>query len=142
MKAAMVTTRRTFLNALGIAGPVLLLAFAPAWAGETSMPAKMTSCTLLPETIDRRVTPPERIRVSFTITGDVPADLVRFTARAAGGGFVGFSVYGRFTKTVMIADRELQADPTAPVHELPRGVDCVLTYIHFVDGTRWSSVLP
>jgi hypothetical protein len=116
----------------------LSLAFVPAPADETPMPAKMTACTLLPETIDRRVTPPERIRVSFTITSDVPADLVRFTALAAGGGFAGFSIYGRFTQSVMISDRELQADPTAPVHELPRGVDCALTYIHFVDGSKWS----
>ena len=117
----------------------LWLTAASAPAGEPPAPARMTSCTVLPETIDRRVTPPETIRVSFTIEGDVPADVVRFTATAPGGGFSRFTTRGNFTKMIMIANRVLEADPTALVHPLPPGVDCALTYIHFVDGSSWSA---
>lgn len=48
--------------------------------------------------MDHRVTPHEMIRVSFMITGDVPADVVRFTALAPGGDNK-FSTRGNFTKT-------------------------------------------
>jgi hypothetical protein len=129
---------RATLGYLNVLAAVCLTS-AVAQAGQTAAPARMTSCTVLPETMDRRETPPETIRVSFMITGDVPADRVHFTATAPGGGFVGFSAHGYFTETVMIADRELHADPTVPVRSLPHGVDCALTEIHFVDGTSWST---
>jgi hypothetical protein len=92
--------------------------------------------------MDRRITPPETIRVSFMITGDVPADVVRFTVTGPGGGFRAFTLHGTFTKTTMIAKRVLQPDATASAQPLPHGVDCVLTYIHFVDGSSWSAPSP
>ena len=111
-----------------------LLAAAPA-------PARMESCAVVPKTMDHRVTPHEMIRVSFMITGDVPADLVRFTALAPGGDYNEFTAHGHFTKTVMISDRELEADEHAEESEdirpLPHGVGCALTYIHFIDGSSW-----
>jgi hypothetical protein len=96
--------------------------------------------------MDHRVTPHEMIRVSFMITGDVPADVVRFTALAPSGDYKQFSTRGNFTKTVMISDRELEADEhdgeTETVRPLPPGVDCALTYVHFVDGSDWSGDSP
>lgn len=128
---------RTALSCLTVLSALCVVPLI-ARAGQPPMPAKMTSCTVLPETMDRRATPPEAIRVWFMITGDVPADLVRFTTTAPGGGFVVFSAQGYFTRSTMIAGRELHPDPTAPVHPLPPGTDCALTYIHFVNGTSWS----
>jgi hypothetical protein len=116
-----------------------LLALAP-------MPARMTSCGLVPAEMDHRVTPPAVLRVSFMITGDVAADLVRFTARLPGGNYRTFTTRGNFTKTVMIFDRELQKDPKpeneAEVAPLGHDIDCALTYIHFVDGSSWSAPEP
>lgn len=120
----------------------VLLAASSAPAGESPVPARMTSCTVIPETIDRRITPPETIRVSFMITGDVPADVVRFAVTTPGGGFRAFTARGNFTKTTMIAKRVLQPDTTVSPRPLPHGVDCVLTYIHFVDGSSWSAPSP
>jgi hypothetical protein len=120
---------------------VVLAAATPPPAG-TPMPARMTSCTVIPETMDRRITPPETIRVSFMITGDVPADIVRFTVTGPGSGFRAFTVHGTFTKTIMIANRVVQADATPPAQPLPHGVECRLTYIHFVDGSSWSAPSP
>jgi hypothetical protein len=128
---------RTALACLAII-TALCVAQATACADVPPMPARMTSCAVLPQTMDRRVTPPEAVRVWFMITSDVPADLVRFTTTAPGGGFVVFSAHGYFTKSVMIAGRELHPDTTAPVHPLPPNTDCALTYIHFVNGTSWS----
>lgn len=120
----------------------VLLAAAPVRADEVAPPARMTECTVLPETIDRRVAPPKTIRVSFMITGNVPADLVGFTATAPGGGLVGFAAHGYFSKTIMIAGRELHADSHAPARALAAGVPCALTSIRFVDGTWWLSPPP
>jgi hypothetical protein len=116
---------------------VITLAASPAKGDDTPMPAQMTSCAVLPATVDRRNDPAEKIRVSFMITGDVPADLVRFTAAGPAGGFREFETRGNFTKEVMISDRELHSK-TPTTHSLPRGVECRLTYIHFVNGTSWS----
>lgn len=129
------------INPLGFAGltAALLCVALPAFAGEDAMPARMTSCAVLPETIDRRVEPPETIRVSFMITGNVPADLVKFTAAGPAGGFRAFAVRGHFTKSVMISNRELSSAEPVEGHPLPSGVECRLTYIHFVDGTSWSA---
>jgi hypothetical protein len=137
---------RTTRVALGcvILVAALWLTARPAPAGEApaAAPARMASCTVLPETMDHRITPPESLRVSFMITGDIPADLVRFTATSPSGTFREFTAHGNFTKTIMIADRVLKVDSTAPMHELPRGVDCSLTYVHFVDGSSWSAPEP
>jgi acyl dehydratase len=117
----------------------ICLSLSPAIADEMPAPARMTSCAIVPTTIERRGTaPPETIRVSFMITGDHPANIVRFTAAGRAGGFRQFTAPGLFTKSVMISNRELQADPDAPQRELPAGVQCALTYIHYVDGTSWS----
>lgn len=106
----------------------------------------MESCTIVPKTMDHRVTPHEMIRVSFMITGNVPADIVRFTALAPGGDYNEFTARGNFARTVMISDRELEADEhdaeTEAVRPLPHGVDCALTHIHFVDGSSWSGERP
>ena len=111
-----------------------------ARAGETRSPARMTSCEVIPDTIERRGTPaPETIAVSFMITGDVPADLVRFTAIGRAGGFHEFTARGHFTKSVMISNRELEADRAVEPVALPHGVECALTYIHYVDGSSWSA---
>lgn len=136
---------RTLRMALACAGLVAAswLTPSPAPAGERPVaPARMASCTVLPETIDRRITPPETLRVSFMITGDIPADVVRFTATSPSGTFREFTARGNFTKTIMIAKRELKVDPTAPARQLPRGVDCSLTYVHFMDGSSWSAPEP
>jgi hypothetical protein len=121
----------------------LALVALPAYADETEAPARMTSCEVLPATMDHRVTPPETIRVSFMITGDVAADLVRFTAVAPAGGFHEFTLHGNFTNTVMIDRRKVEADIPAPsespVPALPHDVECALTSIHFVDGSSWSA---
>jgi acyl dehydratase len=111
-----------------------------ARADETHAPARMTSCAVIPDTIERRGTPPpETIRVSFMITGDVPADFVRFTAVGRAGGFHEFTARGYFTKSVMILNRELEADRAVEAAALPHGVECALTYIHYVDGTSWTA---
>lgn len=130
-----------FRNGLvtGVFLAVIWLPVAPAIADEMPAPARMTSCAVVPETIERRGTaPPEMIRVSFMITGDLPANIVRFTAAGRAGGFRQFTARGNFTKSVMISNRDLQADPDAPARQLPDGVQCALTYIHYVDGTSWS----
>jgi hypothetical protein len=99
----------------------------------------MTSCEVIPNTIERRgEPPPETIRVSFMVTGDKPADLVRFTAVGRAGGFYEFDARGYFTKSVMISSRELEADRTAE-RDLPHGVECALTHVHYVDGSSWSA---
>jgi hypothetical protein len=126
----------------GIAA-ALSLAASAARADVTRPPARMMSCEVLPDTIERRGTPPpETIRVSFMITGDKPADLVRFTAVGRAGGFREFTARGYFTKSVMISNRELEADQTTKEPELPRGVECVLTFIHYLDGSSWSGKEP
>jgi hypothetical protein len=103
----------------------------------------MTACTVMPETIERRGTaPPETIRVSFMIAGHIPADVVRFTAAGRAGGFRDFTARGYFTESVMISNRELSADTEESQRELPHGVECALTYIHYVDGTSWSAQEP
>jgi acyl dehydratase len=130
--------RRTLVCA-GIAG-VLFFVTPTVRADETRAPARMTSCTVIPDTIERRGTPPpETIRVSFMITGDVPADLVRFTAVGRAGGFRQFTARGYFTKSVMILNRELEADRSVEAATLPHGVECALTFIHYVDGSSWSA---
>jgi hypothetical protein len=108
-------------------------------AAPTSAPASMMSCTVIPATISRRGTSPEAIRVSFMIASPTAADLARFTATAPAGAYQAFTARGVFTKGVVIADRVLQADPSAPVRPLSRGVECMLTYVHFVDGSSWSA---
>ncbi|HEY1867723.1 MAG TPA: hypothetical protein VGG70_05455 [Candidatus Cybelea sp.] len=129
-----------FRNALaGLAVTAALLLPAPAAVADEAMPARMTSCTVMPATMDRRIEPPETIRVSFMITGDVPADLVRFVAAGSAGGFREFTIHGLFSKTVMISSRELHSETPVEGHPLPRGVECRLTYIHFVDGSSWSA---
>lgn len=120
---------------------VFVLAMAPA-LGKSTTPARMTACAVLPQTIDRRVTPVETIRVSFMITGEVPADQVRFTARNDDGGYRNFTTQGNFTKAVMIANRELHADPIPSSRRLPAHVTCALTYVHFTDGSSWSAPQP
>ncbi len=125
-----------------LAAAATLSLSASVAAADEAMPARMTSCTVLPETIDRRVEPPETIRVSFMITGDVPADLVRFTAAGPAGGYRTFTIRGHFTKSVMIANRELSSAEPVEGHPLPRGVECGLTYVHFIDGSSWSSKTP
>jgi hypothetical protein len=128
---------------LALVGALSTAAPSPAPAHPTPSPARMIACTILPETIERRGTaPPEMIRVSFMITGDEPADLVRFTAAGAAGGFHAFTARGEFTKSAMISDRELEADPTVEAAPLARGVECALTYVHYVDGSSWSAPLP
>lgn len=144
----MLTTGRKFLATLRNTGAVALLAAmwlpaSAAIADESPLPARMTSCSRLPGTVERRGTaPPETIRVSFMITGEIPANLVRFTAVGRAGGSRDFTARGNFTKSVMISNRELQADPTLPERELPHGVECALTYIHYVDGSSWSRPEP
>ncbi|MGC1380817.1 MAG: hypothetical protein WA814_07310 [Candidatus Baltobacteraceae bacterium] len=121
----------------------LLLSTAPAGSEQPPAPARMIACEVIPETIERRGTaPPETIRVSFMITGDAPADLVRFTATSPSGELREFSAHGAFTKSIMIAGRVLPVDPAAPVHALAHGVECSLTYIHYVDGRSWSAPSP
>lgn len=103
-------------------------------------PARMISCEVMADTIERRGTPPpETIRVSFMMTGDLPADLVRFIAVGRAGGFHEFTARGYFTKSVMISNRELEADRAAAAAALPHGVECALIYIHYVDGSSWSA---
>jgi hypothetical protein len=129
---------RSSLGCVSVAAALLLTA-AGAAADEKPMPARMTSCTVIPATMDRRTEPPETIRVSFMITGDAPADFVRFVAAGPAGGFREFTIHGLFSKTVMISSRELQSTHPVEGHPLPPGVECRLTYIHFVDGSSWSA---
>ncbi|HEY2473557.1 MAG TPA: hypothetical protein VGI19_02030 [Candidatus Cybelea sp.] len=121
----------------------LALIAAIALLAATPEPARMESCTVIPRTMDHRITPHVMIRVSFMITGDLPADLVRFTALTPIGVYREFTTHGHFTKNVMIEDREIEIDleegETVPGRPLPHGVDCALTYIHYVDGTSWSA---
>lgn len=131
-----------FRRALVYAGLAVVLLGVPlaVRADETSAPARMISCEVLADTIERRGTPPpETIRVSFMITGDVPADLVRFTAVGRAGGFHQFTARGYFTKSAMISNRELEADRAAQTAALPPGVECTLTHVHYVDGSSWSA---
>jgi hypothetical protein len=129
--------RRAIYAGLAVALAGVSLA---ARADATRAPARMISCEVLADTIERRGTPPpETIRVSFMITGDVPADLVRFTAAGRAGGFHEFTARGYFTKSVMISNRELEADRSAQTAALPRGVECALTYIRYMDGSSWSA---
>jgi hypothetical protein len=121
-----------FIVAIWLLGTV---AAAPA----TPSPASVTSCAVVPETMSRRGTTPEKIRVSFEILSTTPADLARFTATAPAGALEAFTVRGTFTKGAMIADRLVEADPSAPVHPLASGVECMLTYVHFVNGSSWSA---
>ena len=93
----------------------------------------------MPETISRRGTVPETIRVSFTIDKDTPADLARFTATAPAGAFRDFTAHGNFAKGVVIADRVLTADASQAGRSLPAGTECMMTYVHFVDGSSWSA---
>lgn len=107
----------------------------------------MVDCEIIPRTMNHRISPHMTIRVSFMITGEVAANLVRFTAVAASGAYREFSLSGNFTKTVMIDDVELQADPqseeaTENVPPLPQGVDCAITFIHFDDGSSWGAPSP
>jgi hypothetical protein len=119
--------------------PALLLSAAPVAADQAAAPAIMTSCWVTPKTIQRHGTPPpETIRVSFMIIGDGPADVVRFTANSPSGVHE-FTVRGSFASSVTINNRELPVDPAAAVRPLPHGVDCMLTYVHYVDGTSWSA---
>jgi hypothetical protein len=108
-------------------------------AADESVPVRMTACTVIPETISRRGTLPETIRVSFSIEKDTPADVARFTATAPAGAFREFTARGTFTKGVTIAGRVLSADPAAPEHRLSPGVECTMTYVHFVDGSSWTA---
>lgn len=108
-------------------------------AADGTPPARMTTCAVIPETISRRGTVPETIRVSFSIEKDTPADVARFTATAPAGAWREFTVRGKFTKGTVIADRVLTADPNVPGRPLARGVECMLTYLHFVDGTSWEA---
>lgn len=121
------------LLAMVLVPPVALV------AAEPQAPARLTACDVIPETISRRGSSPESIRVSFSIDRDTPADLARFTATAPAGAFRDFTARGTFTKGVAIVDRVLTADPNAPTRPLSPGVDCMLTYVHFVDGTSWSA---
>ena len=102
-------------------------------------PAHVTECTLIPETISRRGSVPQAIRVSFSIVKDTAADVARFTATAPAGALLGFTAHGLFARGVTIADRVLQADPSAPTQSLAPGTDCMLTYVHFVDGSSWTA---
>ena len=110
----------------------------PLSAASTA-PAHMTSCAVIPEVISRRGTVPETIRVSFAIDKDTSADLARFTATAPAGALRQFTARGTFAKGTMIADRVLTADSEAPSHTLPAGTECMMTYVHFVDGSSWSA---
>lgn len=129
-----------FRNALaGFAITAALALPAAAVADDETMPARMTSCTVMPATLDRRIEPAETIRVSFMITGDVPADTVRFVAAGPAGGFREFTIHGLFSKTTMISGRELHSSKPAEGHPLLHGVECRLTHIDFIDGSSWSA---
>src|SRR5580658_2975804 len=87
---------------------------AAVQADTAAPPVRVTACTVIPETISRRGSAPETIRVSFSIEKDPPADLARFTATAPAGALRGFTARGTFAKGAVIADRVLSEDPGAP----------------------------
>jgi hypothetical protein len=117
---------------------VLVCLGASLAAAADAPPVRVAACTVIPETVSRRGALPETIRVSFAVERDSPADLARFTATAPAGAFREFTARGTFARGVVIADRVLSADPGAVAHGLAPGVECLLTYVHFVDGTSWT----
>lgn len=115
------------------------LALTVGAAVDAAQPARVLDCSVIPGTISRRGATPETIRVSFAIEKDALADLARFTATGPAGSLLGFSARGTFAKGVVIADRILDPDPTAPLHPLNPGAECMLTYLHFADGSSWTA---
>jgi hypothetical protein len=110
-------------------------------------PAKVKSCRVVPAAIARRGTSTQEvIRVSFSVDGDVAADLARFTVSSPNGTFRDFTARGRFSQGTVIADRVLLADPSSDQQFYSlgagTGAECSLTYLHFVDGSAWTPAPP
>ena len=112
---------------------------SPGRADLSPAPISVSSCTVVPETISRRGTLPETIRVTFSVMQDTAADVARFTATAPAGAYRDFTLHGTFSKGVTIADRVIAADPNLSAHALAPGVECMLTYVHFVNGASWTA---
>lgn len=126
---------------------VLVLAslFVPvaAPAAQTTAPIHVTSCQVVPATVTRRGPVQEVIRVSFSVEKDVAADVARFSVSSPNGAYRDFTARGLFSNGIAIADRVLKADPASQQQFYSlgagSGVECMLTYVHFVDGTSWSA---
>jgi hypothetical protein len=108
--------------------------------------ASIKSCSVVLGAITRRGTATEEvIRVSFAIN-HAAADVARFTVSSPGGTFRDFTARGLFSQGTVIADRVLRADPSSQQEFYSlgagTGVECILTYLHFVDGTSWTPRPP
>lgn len=121
------------LYAVWLASPVIVA------ADSVAAPVRVTDCTVIAETISRRGGVPQTIRVSFSNENDTPADVARFTAKAPAGVVREFTARGRFAKGIVLSDRVLRADQRPPNHALKPCVECMLTYVHFVDGSQWTA---
>lgn len=129
---------------------VLALLFVPVAAparAQTAPPLHVTSCQVVPDTVGRRSgAVQEVIRVSFSVDKGAAADVARFSVSNPSGVYRDFTARGLFSHGVAIADRVLKADPTSQQQfyslGASGGVDCALTYVHFVDGTSWAPAPP
>ena len=100
-------------------------------------PLLITSCRLSVEHHGPRGSVEQVVVVSFANKRDTPADIARFTVANAGGVGRAFTARGSFTKGALIADRILPAQALREASGGNQGSGCVLTYVHFVDGSSW-----
>jgi hypothetical protein len=126
---------------------IVFTAWPACAAQDAAAPASVKSCGLVPGVIARGGTSTQEvIRVSFSVDRDVAADVARFTVSSPNGTFRDFTARGSFSQGTVIADRVLRADPSTQqqFYSLGAGggVECTLTYLHFVDGTSWAPAPP
>ncbi len=120
---------------LGVAFWVAVASTPPS----ASRPVVVTACRLIIERASRRAPALETLRVSYQITADKSADVVRFVVARTDHSVRAFTARGLFSRGVLIADRLLPADLEGPQESAGARApgECTATYVHFTDGTTF-----
>jgi hypothetical protein len=114
---------------------------SPSPAVNEPPPLRLTSCRLASDRSGPRGPVQQVLVIAFANERDAPADVAQFTVANVGGVAKAFTARGSFTKGVLVADRILP-EKQVPKPSGDRGSDCVLTYVHFTDGSFWGEATP
>jgi hypothetical protein len=129
------------LFCLGIWSATLQSAFAVMTRDANVAPVSIASCRPAREEPLHRY--PGRLFdiVSFSVTDQRIADLVRFTVIMPDGQIHTSTARGRFAPYIPIENRHLSLDPetASPSFTRKHRSTCSVTYVLFEDGTAWAA---